>query len=58
LNKPISDFQIGYHNFTPNSKPFMCPVCMGKGSSTQNDDPSGSRIVQCHPCKGEGIVWE
>lgn len=50
-------------NIDTSPKPFICPVCEGKGlllqgfypNKTLNDDGSFSI---CRTCKSTGIVWE
>lgn len=32
----------------PKRKPYKCPVCDGRGGEG----------LQCHACKGTGIVWD
>jgi DnaJ-class molecular chaperone len=38
------------------ANPHKCPVCNGSGK--QAVALSYSTIVDCHACKGTGIVWE
>ena len=41
-------------------KPHKCPVCNGSGAVIEQSFTTSTAVntVVCHPCKGEGIVWE
>ena len=52
-----------YH--TPERKPHLCPVCLGKGfvahgfyiSQTGHYVTNSTAPEQCRSCGGQGIIW-
>lgn len=40
----------------PAKKPFVCPVCKGRGAEI-SAFLYMANIIECYACKGTGIVW-
>lgn len=42
-------------------KPYVCPLCEGKGVLLQEDVTHGEadrwKTIKCHACNGSAIVW-
>lgn len=50
-----------YQPIPSGKTPHKCPVCEGMGKLNDEyctpNSQGQSKVVNCHACKGEGVVW-
>lgn len=58
-NKMFYNIELLLNHQKQVEKPNVCPVCMGKGSSSLKELTNGTPfiIMPCPSCEGKGIVW-